>query len=56
MNVTKCDICKEEINEQTVRVGFGFWVDYMEVCEDCGAPVVEFLKKHKIIKEEHKKG
>lgn len=54
--VTKCDICKKEIEEKyrsgwtTVRFAY----DHYEFCKDCNVPLVEFLKNHNIIKEEKK--
>ncbi|MEK7124480.1 MAG: hypothetical protein AAB877_02235 [Patescibacteria group bacterium] len=55
MNVTRCDICKKEVNDKKyVSAGVG-WFPKIEACYDCGAPIVKFLKKHKIIEKEDKK-
>ncbi|KKQ23479.1 MAG: hypothetical protein US35_C0004G0012 [Parcubacteria group bacterium GW2011_GWA2_37_10] len=52
MNVSKCDLCKKEIKGQPLTVGRGFFHDVKEICDDCGKPVLEFLRKNKFIKEE----
>ncbi|MFA5770991.1 MAG: hypothetical protein WC894_05885 [Patescibacteria group bacterium] len=52
MNIQKCDICKKKIEEKyPVRAGVGFFSD-KDFCSKCGKPVLDFLKKHKLIKEE----
>ncbi len=51
MNVTKCDICKKTLKSNPVRAGIGFFPKN-EFCLDCGKPILDFLKKHKLIKEE----
>lgn len=53
MNVIKCDVCNRE-TEKHVRVGVNF-IQCMEVCYGYGKPVVDFLKKHKFIKDEKTK-
>ena len=51
-----CDFCKKEIsNAQRVIAG----TDYalrpgVELCYDCGTPILEFLRKHKIIDKNNK--
>jgi len=58
MNIKKCDLCKKEIKEPIVA-GTGFFSGvHVELCDDCGSPILKFLRKHKIIdknKEEIKK-
>ena len=51
MMVTKCDLCKKEIKGESIKAGFNFWVDYVELCKECGAPIAKFLKEKKLIKE-----
>ncbi len=53
MRVTKCDLCKKEIKERPVNVRFGGY-ENAEFCEECCSPILEFLKKHKFIKDEKK--
>ena len=53
MNISKCDICKKVIKEDSVRAGFGFF-QAKDFCLKCGKPVLDFLKKHKLIKIEKK--
>lgn len=48
MNITKCDICKKTIKGDSVTAGRGFFHN-QEFCEDCGKPVLNFLKKYKFI-------
>ncbi len=54
MMIIKCDLCKKEIKERPITAGFGYW-SKAELCQDCGFPVVKFLKKNKLIKEESNK-
>jgi hypothetical protein len=51
MNVKKCDICKKSIEGHPVRAGADFFSD-KDFCSKCGKPVLDFLKKHKLVKEE----
>ncbi len=54
MNITKCDICKKEVKDKKyVSAGVG-WFPKIEACYECGAPIVEFLRKHKIIERGEK--
>ncbi|MFH1129304.1 MAG: hypothetical protein V1686_01030 [Patescibacteria group bacterium] len=54
MRETKCDLCKKKISEEPIIAGLGFFPK-AELCEKCGAPILNFLKKHKFIKTEKKK-
>ncbi len=42
--VTKCDLCKENIKDEPMMAGFGFW-DRAELCKNCGLPIIKFLEK-----------
>lgn len=55
MFVTKCDLCKKEIKKgnNSVNLRFNFY-ETAEFCEECGFPILKFLKKNKFIKEEKK--
>lgn len=53
MFVTKCDLCKKNIKGKPVIAGFGI-LDRIELCEKCGASILKFLKKKKLIKPEKK--
>lgn len=49
MNVTKCDICKKEVDKPIIGA-IGYFVGpKIELCEKCGAPILELLQKYKII-------
>ena len=49
MDIKKCDFCKKEIKGAVVA-GTGFFSGaHVELCDDCGAPILKFLQKHKII-------
>jgi len=48
MIITKCDFCKKKIKDKPITAGLGFFPK-VELCEKCGAPILKFLKKHKII-------
>ena len=47
MLVTKCDICKKEINKKAVfvSVGSSFLSNNQAFCLKCSIPVVKFLDK-----------
>jgi len=53
MRVTKCDLCKKNIKDQPIIAGVGFFPN-AELCEKCGKPIKDFLKKHKFIKIDKK--
>ncbi len=55
MWIIKCDICKRQIKDDSIKVGLGF-SKRLELCQKCGAPILQFLKKSKVIeaKEESK--
>ena len=53
MNLTKCDICKKVIKGDSVKAGIGFW-GREDFCSKCGKPILDFLKKHKLLNEEEK--
>ncbi len=53
MRITKCDLCEKEIKEKPVNVRFGHY-ENAEFCEECGSPILKFLKKNKFIKDEKK--
>ena len=48
MREIKCDLCKKKVKEKPVIAGRGI-LDWVELCEKCGAPVLEFLKRNKLI-------
>lgn len=47
MNITKCDICKKVIKKgaKSIHIGFGssMFSNHMEICLNCGKPVLELL-------------
>ena len=59
MNITKCDICKKTIEKdsKSIYIGIGgmFTVNRAEICENCGKPVLKFLKDRKLINFQNKK-
>ena len=52
MMFVKCDLCKKEIDKMKKVVAGTAHLDVMELCYDCGSPVVKFLEEHKFFKEE----
>jgi len=53
MYVTKCDICKKQIKAgEKVVAGYGYAFGASEFCANCGKPIITFLKKHGLLKEE----
>ena len=56
MNVMKCDLCNKTIkDDKYVLAGTNYFLKRLEVCYNCGEPVVEFLKKHKFLNDETSK-
>lgn len=53
MIVKKCDICKKKIKGYPVKAGEDVFSD-KDFCSKCGKPILDFLKKHKLLKEEKK--
>ena len=53
MNVTKCDICGKKLTGKPIKAGIGFWGGN-DFCLKCGKPILDFLKKHKLLDEEEK--
>ncbi len=52
MNVRKCDVCKKRIKDSPIiRAGADYFSD-KDFCLKCGKPILDFLKKHKLVKEE----
>ena len=47
----KCDLCKKNIKGKPITAGFDF-LTHVDLCEKCGKPIKNFLKKHKFIKTE----
>lgn len=51
MLVLKCNLCKKDIKGKPITAGFDF-LARIDLCEKCGKPIKDFLKKHKFIKTE----
>ena len=50
MNVKKCDFCRKDIEGNPVVAGQGIFArPGVELCNECGAPILRFLRKHKVI-------
>lgn len=45
MLVTKCDICKKEIEKEVVFASVGRFLSNQAFCLKCGQPVIKFLEK-----------
>jgi|WetSurMetagenome_2_1015567.scaffolds.fasta_scaffold1530790_2 hypothetical protein len=63
MHITKCDICKKEINrEKSAKIRIVLEgaslssFNSFEICEKCSKPITKFLKDKKLIKEDKKNG
>lgn len=48
MIITKCDLCKKDIKNEPITASIGFFPK-VELCEKCGKPIRNFLRKHKFI-------
>jgi len=53
INVTKCDICGNKLKGDSVRAGIGLFRE-KDFCFKCGKPILDFLKKYKLLNEEKK--
>lgn len=54
MRINKCDICKKEIKYiESIDVRFEY--NNYELCYDCNKPVLNFLKKNKLVKKNEEK-
>jgi len=49
--IKQCDICKKKIKGCPIRAGADSFSD-KDFCLKCGKPILDFLKKHKLVKEE----
>jgi hypothetical protein len=53
MNVKKCDICKKRLQGDPIKAGVGYFAKE-DFCFKCGKPVLDFLRKHKLLDEAKK--
>ena len=53
MRVTKCDLCKKNIQYEPITAGVGFFPK-AELCEKCGSPILKFLRKYKFVETKKK--
>ncbi len=51
MNIRKCDICKKNLKSEPITAGVGLF-RHKDFCLSCGKPILDFLKKHKLLEEE----
>ena len=54
MLVVKCDLCKKNIKKEPVTAGVGYF-PRVQLCEKCGAPIIDFLAKNNFIKDNKEK-
>lgn len=54
MTITQCDICQKKIDEEPIIAGISFWKK-VELCHDCGKPVLKFLKANGLLEKEFRK-
>lgn len=56
MKITKCDICKKTIKDDSMNVHIAvsksMFFNSVEICSDCGKPVLKLLKDKKLIKND----
>lgn len=58
MRIIKCDICKKIIKKssESIHIGLGgVFIDSLEICLNCGKPILKLLKDKKIFRGENKK-
>ncbi|OGL35172.1 hypothetical protein A3F05_01170 [Candidatus Saccharibacteria bacterium RIFCSPHIGHO2_12_FULL_47_17] len=51
MTITKCDKCRKVIKDEPILAGISFWKK-VELCQNCGKPVLGFLKANKLLGKE----
>ncbi len=54
MIIFKSDSCKKKVDKRFINVSYGF-LNSIELCEKCGAPILKFLKKNKLIETKKEK-
>jgi len=54
MRIIKCDLCKKRVKDEPISAGVGFFPK-AELCEKCGSPILNFLKRYKFIKPKEAK-
>jgi len=53
--VLKCDFCKKVIKEnKSIKAAYTYLYS-VDLCEKCGKPILNFLKKNKVIKTKDNK-
>ena len=54
MNVTKCDLCKKEVDKRNeIYVSFPEYKT-AEFCCKCAMPILKFLEKNKFMQKDNK--
>jgi len=52
MLMFKCNLCGKAIPRKSVmRLEHESTYSMVDLCEDCGAPIISFLKEHKLLNE-----
>lgn len=51
MLVFKCDLCKKEIKDRKKLIKVGINFPEFCLCSACGKPVLDFLKKNKLLEK-----
>ncbi|HLD38514.1 MAG: hypothetical protein A3G45_00985 [Candidatus Staskawiczbacteria bacterium RIFCSPLOWO2_12_FULL_37_15] len=54
MFVRKCDLCEKEVKDPVVASAGFLSGAKLELCDDCGEPILKFLRKNKIIDKNNK--
>ena len=54
MQITKCDMCGKQVKKGAPELHFSYprWFPMKSLCEKCAAPIMPFLKKTGLIKDE----
>lgn len=58
MKITQCDICKKTIEKDSTSICIGLgsiFSNHVEICTNCGKPVLKLMKDKKLLKGENKK-
>ncbi|MDP2788755.1 MAG: hypothetical protein Q8O46_01720 [bacterium] len=51
MHIIKCDICDKKLKGGLIKAGVGLFAE-KKFCLKCGKPILDFLKKNKLLNEE----
>lgn len=48
MRINKCDVCKKHIKDKQITLSYDR--EILDICEKCGKPIIDYLKKEKLVR------